>query len=147
MEKWLKICHTGELKFVDMPCSVEDDYPRTPFLDALYRELNCDSIEIVQMHGFKAFFPGRPVIIIDECGKLKDGYENRVNNLCSLFYAPGIYCIVGDALLGMQQGSEVVPYSVALYEDFVINMAEIFTDIINSIPCSQGEGKKVEKDV
>ena len=142
MEKWLKICHTGELELVDMPCSIEDDYPRTPFLDALHRELNCDSIEIVQMHGFRVFFPGRPVIIIDECGKLKDGFEDRVNGLCSLFYAPGIDCIVGDALLGMQQGPDVVPYSVAMYEDFAKNMAEIFADIIDSIPCSQGEGKE-----
>lgn len=147
MEKWLKICYTGELKFVDMPRSIEDDYPRTPFLDALYRELNCDSIEIVQMHGFRALLPGRPVIIIDECGKLKDGFEDRVNSLCSLFYAPGIDCIVGDALLGMQLGPEVVPYPVEAYEDFAKKMVCSFTDCFMKNPCSQGEGKKVEKDV
>ena len=110
MEKWLKICHTGEMKFVEMPCSVEDEYPKTPFLDALYRELNCNSIEIVHAQGFRSFLPGRPAIIIDECGKLKDGWEDRINCLCTLMYAPGVDCIVGDALLGMQLGPELVPF-------------------------------------
>lgn len=129
MGKWLKICHTGELKLVEMPDSLKDCYPVTPFLDALYRELNCDSIEIVHARGFETFFPGaRPVIIIDECGKLKDGYENRVNGLCTLMYAPGMDCIVGDALLGAQLGPEVVPFSVALYENFAKKMVCMFSD-------------------
>ena len=147
MEKWLKICHTGELKLVEMPDSLKDCYPATPFLDALYRELHCDSIEIVHARGFRNFLPGDPVIIIDECGKLKDGYENRVNSLCSLMYAPGFDCIVGDALLGMQQGPEVVPFPVALYEDFAKKMVCMFSDCFVKNPCSQGKGKKVEENV
>ena len=147
MEKWLKICHTGEMKLVEMPCSTEDEYPNTPFLDALYRELNCDSIEIVHAQGFRSFLPGRPAIIIDECGKLKDGWEDRINCLCTLMYAPGVDCIVGDALLGMQLGPELVPFPESVYEDFAKKMVSCFTDCFMKNPCSQGEGKKVEENV
>lgn len=128
-ERWLKICHDGIMKFVDLPCSRDDEYPRTPFLDAVYREINCDSIEIVHARGFNAFFAECDcVLIIDECGKLKDGCEDRVNGLCSLMYAPGIDCIVGDALLGFRSGPEVVPCPESLYHEFVKSVQRIFSD-------------------
>ena len=128
MEKWLKICHNGKMKYVEMPSSREE--PSYPFLHAVYKELDCDIIEIVRVAGFDFLFPAgsRPIIIIDEYGKLKKDPELRINNLCSLGYAPGLDCIVGDALLGLQVGPDVIPCSPELYDHFVQCIEKITTD-------------------
>lgn len=129
MERWLKICHNGEMKFVDLPCSSEHHDPTYPFLHAVYRELDCDSIEIVRTKGFDALFSCREcMIIIDGCGKLKEGFENRINNLCTLNYAPGMDCIVGDALLGFRMGPEILPFPEEMYRHFIGYIESIFDD-------------------
>lgn len=128
MDKWLKICQDGTMKYVDMPSSKEE--PSYPFLDALYKELDCFSIEIVRVTCFDFMFPKgfELIIIIDECGKLKEDWELRINSLCTLGYAPGVDCIVGDAVLGRRIGPDVVPLSQKEYDHFVQCIEEIFSD-------------------
>ncbi len=126
MEKWLKICHDGKMRYVELPSSVDES---SFFLNALYRELDCDSIEIVRVRGFDAFFSGiEPVIIIDECGKLKDDWELRINGLCTLGYAPLADCIVGDAVLGFRVGPDVLPLPESLYASFIRDIESVFSD-------------------
>ena len=128
MQKWLKICHDGRMMYVDMPDSTED--PSYPFLNAVHREIDCDLIEIVRVAGFDFMCPTgtNPIIIIDECGKLKKDPELRINNLCTLGYAPGLDCIIGDALLGRQVGPEILPLTQEQYDHFVQCIEEIFTN-------------------
>ena len=125
MAKWLKISYTGEMRYVDLPDSRSDG----AFLNAALRELDVDWIEFVYVR----FFGTDLCLLIDECGKLKDGWEDRVNNPGSLMYAPGVDCIVGDLLLGRYQRLDdgeiyVVPCEPAFYQDFVRKMCTAFTD-------------------
>ena len=128
MQKWLKICHTGKMHYVELPSSRQE--PSFEFLEAAYRELDCSIIEIVRVRGFDFAFPegSCPVIIIDECSKITEDPELRINGLCTLGYAPAFDCIVGHALLGLQVGPDVVPCPLELYEHFVQCIEEIFTD-------------------
>ena len=128
MQKWLKICYDGRMMYVDLPDSTEE--PSYPFLDAVHRELDCDLIEIAHVMNFDFMFPNgtNPIIIIDECGKLKEAPELRINKLCTIGYAPNVDCIVGHALLGRQVGPEILPLTQELYDHFVQCIEEIFSD-------------------
>lgn len=126
MAKWLKISHSGELKYVDLPDSRSDG----AFLDAVYRELDVAWIEFVHVR----FFGEDLCLMIDECGKLKDGWQVRVNTCASLMYAPGVDFIVGDALLGRYQRLDdgeiyVVPCEPEFYRSFVDKMCSAFIDL------------------
>lgn len=73
------------------------------FLYACYDAIGCSSIETVRtvIRGL--------VLIIDEEGKLKDGWQNRINKVATILY--GTYCdaIVGDAILARVEGENLVP--------------------------------------
>ena len=126
MAKWLKISYKGEMRYVDLPDSRSDGL----FLDAVLREIGCDWIEFVHVR-----FLGKELcFMIDELGKLKDGWEDRVNHCGSLMYAPGVDCIVGDLLLGRYQRLDdgeiyVVPCEEDYYKDFVCMMTRNFSDL------------------
>ena len=129
MEKWLKISHTGELKYVDLPNSRSDG----AFLDAVRHEIDCDWIEFVHIR----FFGKDLCLMIDECGKLKEGFEHRVNGCASLMYAPGMDCIIGDALLGRYQRLDdgeiyVVPCEPSFYDNFILSMTTALADVFVS---------------
>jgi hypothetical protein len=126
MDRWLKISYTGELRYVDLP----DSRSGFEFLDAVYRELDVKWIEFV----YVSFFGEDLCLLIDECGKLKDGWEDRVNNCATLMYAPGVDCIVGDALLGRYQCLDdgdfyVVPCEPEYYKEFIRKMCDVFDDV------------------
>lgn len=126
MAKWLKVSHTGEMRYVELPDSRSDGV----FLNAVHRELDIDWIEFVHVR----FFGADLCLLIDECGKLKDGWEDRVNSVCSLIYASGVDCIVGDALLGRYQRLDdgeiyAVPCEPEFYRDFTAKMCAVFTDL------------------
>ena len=127
--RWLKIGFDGTFRYVDLPDSFHDS--DNPFLEACYRELNCDSIEIVRCSpaANEVFCGGfECVLIIDECGKLKEGFEDRINNVCTLLFAPGFDIIVGDALLGMRIGADVVPLPIRYYVGFVKAVTDFFEE-------------------
>lgn len=133
MEKWLKISHTGELRYVELPDSRSDG----AFLTAVHREIDCDLIEFVHVR----FFGEDLCLMIDECGKLKEGWQERVNYPASLMYAPGVDCIVGDALLGRYCRHDdgeiyVVPCELEFYRDFIKKMCSLFSDVrlIGEVP-------------
>lgn len=136
MAKWLKISHTGELRYVELPDSRSDG----AFLAAVHREIDCDMIEFVHLR----FFHEHLCLMIDECGKLKDGWQERVNNVASLMYASGYDCIVGDGLLGRFQRLDdgeiyAVPCEPAFYRDFVKKMCLIFSGVrlIGEVPADE----------
>ena len=120
MEKWLKITHTNELYYVELP----DSHGNT-FLDAAHRELECGWIEFV----YCRFQNLTLCLLIDECGKLKDGWTNRINNVATLLYAPGIDCIIGNALLGKIVGEDVVPLSADEYRRFIQFITSVLSDV------------------
>lgn len=126
MSKWLKISHKGELSYVDLP---DSRGPCSPFLDGVYRELDCSWVGFVRVN----FFGDQLCLMVDECGKLKDGWQDRINFCASLMYAPGEDVIVGDVILGRFEwcgdGDNVVPCSPEFYRDFVRKMVSAFTDI------------------
>lgn len=125
MEKWLKISADDHLSLVELPSSLDDSC--SSFLNGCYRELDCDTIEIVRVSQFDVFFKGFcPVLIIDECGKLKD---KRCNSLCSLFYAAPFDFIVGDALLGHRVGPDIFPFTVEQYRTFVDTICSVFSNL------------------
>jgi hypothetical protein len=145
MTKWLKISHTGELRYVELPDSCSDG----AFLVAAHRELDCDMIEFVHLW----FFHEHLCLMIDECGKLKDGWQERVNNVASLMYAPGSDCIVGDGLLGRFQRLDdgeiyAVPCEPEFYRDFVKKMCLTFSDVrlIGEVPQMNDTNGKQEAE-
>ena len=100
--KWLKINHDdakSTFEYVELP---ED---LSLWLDGVYRELSCESIEVVST----SFHPW--VLVIDECGKLKDDWLSRLNTVASILYGSWIDCIVGDCLLCHRVGADLVPLS------------------------------------
>ena len=126
MAKWLKISQTGELRYVDL----SDSRSGGVFLNAVYREIGCDIIEFVHSR----FLGEHICLMVDACGKLKDGWPSRINNLASLIYAPTLDSIVGDALLGrftqLDDGEiYAVPCEPDFYEGFIKRMCSAFDDV------------------
>ena len=78
------------------------DEPRA-FLDVCYNALGCSIIETVPtvLRGI--------VLVIDEEGKLFDGWQNRINAVASILYGSYRGRIVGDAILARVDGDKLVP--------------------------------------
>lgn len=85
------------LEEIDLPEDTEG------FLEACYSHLHCGCIEVVPtvMRGY--------YLIIDECGKLKDGWHNRVNTIASELYGSWWDTIAGDAILARVRIADLVP--------------------------------------
>lgn len=73
------------------------------FLDACYNALGCCSIEIV------GTVIRDLVLVIDEEGKLWDGWQQRINTVASILYGSVWDPIVGDAILARVDGENLVP--------------------------------------
>lgn len=75
------------------------------WLNCVYSLLNCDCIEIVQT------LLRDVVMIVDESGKMKAGWEKRVNICASQFYAGAQFGdpIVGDAIFAYRIGPDLFP--------------------------------------
>ncbi len=78
------------------------DEPRA-WLDACYNALGCSTIETAPtvIRGI--------VLLIDESGKLWDGWHNRINKVASILYGLDWDPIVGDAILARVDGENLVP--------------------------------------
>lgn len=89
------------------------DIPTEPhaFLEACYREIECDCIEVASTR-----FDGI-VLILDESGKLKEGWRDRVNLKATMLYAGGdTDAIVGDVLVGRVINEDIVGLTDGLTE-------------------------------
>lgn len=97
---YLKINHDDAkppFESIDLPSE-----PRA-FLHACYDAIGCDCIQTVPtvMRGV--------LLVIDDEGKLKDGWQNRVNKIASILYGSSWDPIVGDAILARVDGENLVP--------------------------------------
>lgn len=77
------------------------------WLDACYTALGCSIIQTAP-----TVFRGI-VLVIDEEGKLWDGWQNRINKVASILYGSDWDPIVGDAILARVDGERLVPLSSA----------------------------------
>lgn len=77
------------------------------WLDACYNALGCSTIQTAPtvLHGI--------VLVIDEEGKLWDGWQNRINKVASILYGSDWDPIVGDAILARVDGENLVPLTSA----------------------------------
>lgn len=75
------------------------------WLDACYNVLSCSCIQTAPtvIRGI--------VLVIDEEGKLWDGWENRINKVATVLYGSYSDPIVGDAILARVDGENLVPLS------------------------------------
>ena len=77
----------------------------TGFLNRCHDLIGCNSIEIAH-----TILPGI-VMIIDEQGKCKDGWEDRINLFASFLYASPIDPIVGNVILAERVDADLYPLS------------------------------------
>lgn len=102
---YLKINHDDA-----KPTFEELDLPEEPraWLDACYNALGCSTIQTAPsvLRGI--------VLVIDEEGKLWDGWQNRINKVASILYGSDWDPIVGDAILARVDGESLVPNLVPL---------------------------------
>lgn len=73
------------------------------WLDACYKALRCSTIETTS-----AVFPD-VVLVFDEEGKLRDGWQHRINRIASFLGSKVLDPIVGDAILARLYGDKLVP--------------------------------------
>ncbi len=73
------------------------------WLDACYNALGCRIIETAPtvLRGV--------VLVIDEEGKLWDGWQKRINKVASILYGSDWDPIVGDAILARIDGENLAP--------------------------------------
>ena len=80
-------------------------FPGEPraWLDACHNVLGCSIIQTAPtvLRGI--------VLVIDEEGKLWDGWQNRINKVASILYGSARDPIVGDAILARVSGENLVP--------------------------------------
>ena len=78
------------------------DEPRA-WLDACYNAIGCSTIETVStvVRGL--------VLVIDDEGKLWDGWESRINKVASVLYGSDCDPIVGDAIVARVNDEGLVP--------------------------------------
>ena len=97
---YLKINHDNA-----KPTFEELDLPDEPraWLDACYNAIGCSTIETAPtvIRGF--------VLVIDEEGKLFDGWQCRINKVASVLYGSDWDLIVGDAILARVDGENLAP--------------------------------------
>ena len=81
------------------------DFPDEPraWLAACYNALGCSTIETVPtvIRGL--------VLVIDDEGKLWDGWQNRINKVASILYGSHRDLIVGDAIIARVDGDNLAP--------------------------------------
>lgn len=101
---YLKINHDDA-----KPTFEELDLPEESraWLDACYNSLGCSTIQTAPtvLQGI--------VLVIDEEGKLWDGWQNRINKVASILYGSDWDPIVGDAILARVDGENLVPLTSA----------------------------------
>lgn len=89
------------------PTFEELDLPEesSAWLYACYTALGCSTIETAPtvLRGI--------VLVIDDEGKLWDGWQNRINKVASILYGSYWDSIVGDAILARVDGENLVPLS------------------------------------
>ena len=85
------------LEEIDLPKETEG------FLESCYKAIGCDCIEVVPSR-FTGLY-----LIIDENGKLKDGWSDRINTVASKLFGVWWDNIVGDAILAKASVSDLVP--------------------------------------
>lgn len=73
------------------------------WLDACYRVIGCSLIETVPTV-FRDI-----ILVIDQEGKLYDGWHNRINTVASILYGSEWDPIVGDAIIARVDGENLVP--------------------------------------
>lgn len=75
----------------------------TAWLHSCYDVLQCTTIETAPtvLRGI--------VLVIDDEGKLWDGWQNRINNVASILYGSYWDSIVGDAILARVDRENLVP--------------------------------------
>lgn len=97
---YLKINHDDA-----KPTFEEVELPEDPraWLDACYASLGCTTIATAPtvIRGI--------LLVIDDEGKLWDGWENRINTVASILYGSEFDPIVGDAILARVDGENLVP--------------------------------------
>lgn len=75
------------------------------WLDAVYAAIGCDCVEFVSsmINGV--------VMLVDESGKMKAGWEHRINYAASFLYAGFEYGdpIVGDVIFAYRIGPDLFP--------------------------------------
>lgn len=75
------------------------------FLRVCYATIDCDCIEVAS-----TIYPDI-VLIVDESGLLKDGWEHRINPRASYLYCYGAEPIAGTAIVARRSGADLVPLS------------------------------------
>ena len=78
------------------------DEPRT-LLDACYNAIGCSTIQTAPTV-IRGIF-----LLIDEEGKLWDGWRSRINKVASVLYGSDWDPIVGDAILARIDGENLAP--------------------------------------
>ncbi len=73
------------------------------WLEAVYKELDCRWIETAPtvLRGI--------VLVVDEEGKMKDGWETRMNTIATRLYGNPFDEITGDAILCRVDGDDLAP--------------------------------------
>ena len=95
-------------------CDIEDpndlsDEECWKVLKQIKQLLNIDMAEIVYLNTVCSSEPNRDFcLIVDEVGKLKDGWTDRINNRASQFYPGSVFGdpIVGDVVLCARQWTD-----------------------------------------
>lgn len=100
---WIKIPHDDSLpplQIVDLP---DDPDATTEWLYAVYDAIGCDCIEVANT------LIRDLVLVLDESGKLWDGWETRINKIASILYGSPFDPIVGDVILCRRSGEDLIP--------------------------------------
>lgn len=116
MDHYLLLRSDGTGSFVEIP----DDR----WLETAYDLIGCDCIEIVQTV-FRDV-----VLVIDESGKLKDGWEDRINHAASDLYFGFSFndLIIGNAILAYRVGPDLVPVP----SDLLLQVFKVIPDVLIS---------------
>lgn len=108
---WMKINNDSSFECIEMDAK----------LDNFYREINCDTIQIVRVLPGKPWFePFR--LILDDNGKV---YNKPINVLATYLYAYEYDTIVGDVLLGRvnDEGDDIVGFDTREQAESALNIA------------------------
>ncbi len=75
----------------------------TEWLRACYDLIGCNQIEVATTH-FKGL-----LLLVDEEGKLWDGWQSRINYVATLLHGGWRDPIVGDAILCREKDGDLIP--------------------------------------
>lgn len=98
---YLKIFHDDSIYPPIQPVHLPTDVKK--WLQSVYQELGCSWIETAPtcLRGI--------VLVVDEEGKLKDDWEQRINAVATKLYNNPYDVIVGDAILCRVEGENLAP--------------------------------------